>query len=92
MPDEQNYETHLLSYEEASRKVWGAERMALYYAWEVYCETLNYFHQQEQQDPTQPSSQSGTQFATSFSHLGVNLLSSEVIDQISFESLEVSER
>lgn len=73
MPDEQNYETHLLSYEEASQRVWGSERMALRYAWEVYCNTLDYFYQQAQQEPTQPSLQSGTQFATSFSHLEANL-------------------
>jgi hypothetical protein len=71
MPDEQNYEPHLLSYEEAFQRVWGSERMALRYAWEVYCDTIDYLHQQAQ--PTQPSPQSGTQFVTSFSHVGAKL-------------------
>ena len=90
MPDEQNFETHLLSYEEASQKVWGAERMALHYAWEVYCGTLDYFHQQEQQERTQPSSQSGIQFAR-VQAIWELIYSLKVIDQISFESLEISE-
>jgi hypothetical protein len=70
MPDEQNYESHLLSYEEALQRVWGSERMALQYAWAVYCNTLEQLYelenekrQQEQQGHT--TSQLGKQFATS---------------------------
>jgi ADP-ribose pyrophosphatase YjhB (NUDIX family) len=40
MPDEQNYESHLLPYEEALQRVWGSEKMTLRYAWAVYCNTL----------------------------------------------------
>ncbi|KIM41860.1 hypothetical protein M413DRAFT_445070 [Hebeloma cylindrosporum] len=55
MPDEQNYQSHLLSFEEAFEKVWGSERRALRYAWQVYCWTYQHFHPQ---DATQQSSQS----------------------------------
>ena len=46
MPDEQNYESHLLSIEDALARVSGGERMALLYTWEVYCFTLTELEKQ----------------------------------------------
>ncbi|KAF7288134.1 Nudix hydrolase domain-containing protein [Mycena chlorophos] len=41
MPDEVNYETHLLSLEEARRKLWGTQEMRVVeYAWTLYTETI----------------------------------------------------
>jgi hypothetical protein len=40
MPDEQNYRSHLLSYDDAMRYVTGEERKVLQYAWELYCYTV----------------------------------------------------
>lgn len=41
MPDEQNYESHLLSIEDALNRVSGGEEKVLQYAWEIYVFTLN---------------------------------------------------
>jgi predicted transcriptional regulator len=41
MPNEQNYQSHLLSIEEAMNHVTGGERKVLQYAWEIYCYTLS---------------------------------------------------
>jgi len=46
MPDEQNYESHLLSIEDALSRVSGGERKVLRYAWEIYCFTLTEFERQ----------------------------------------------
>ena len=43
MPNEQNFQSHLLSIEDALDNVSGAERNILQYAWEIYCFTLNEF-------------------------------------------------
>lgn len=40
MPDEVNYEAHLLSFEQTKERVPGPERRVLEYAWEVYCLTI----------------------------------------------------
>ncbi|PPR05099.1 hypothetical protein CVT24_010086 [Panaeolus cyanescens] len=40
MPDEQDFESHLLTYEQAMKNVWGEEVLVLRYAWEVYQHTL----------------------------------------------------
>ncbi|KAF9484164.1 hypothetical protein BDN70DRAFT_798276 [Pholiota conissans] len=40
MWDEQHYESHLLSFEEAVQRVWGQELMILRYAWTIYGNTL----------------------------------------------------
>jgi len=46
MPDEQNYESHLLPIEEALKLVSGGERKILQYAWEIYCFTLTELEKQ----------------------------------------------
>ena len=46
MPDEQNYQSHLLSIEDAMSHVSGGERKILQYAWELYCYTLNELEKQ----------------------------------------------
>jgi len=38
--DEENYVSHLLTYEEAMKKVWGSERDVLRYAWAIFLRTL----------------------------------------------------
>ncbi|KAF9054100.1 hypothetical protein BJ165DRAFT_1436045 [Panaeolus papilionaceus] len=40
MSDEQDFESHLLTYEEALQHVWGEELGVLRYVWEVYQNTL----------------------------------------------------
>lgn len=40
MPDEQHYESHLMSIEEAMKRVWGQEVPVLQYVWACYQETL----------------------------------------------------
>lgn len=46
MPDEQNYETHLLSIDEALSHISGGEQKVLLYAWELYCITLTELERQ----------------------------------------------
>ena len=46
MPNEQNYQSHLLSIEDAINYVSGAEQKILRYAWEVYCYTLTELEKQ----------------------------------------------
>lgn len=36
MADEQNFTSHLCTYEEARTRVWGVERDVLRYAWKLY--------------------------------------------------------
>lgn len=40
MADEENYVSHLLTYEEAVRRLWGSERDVLYYAWRIFLRTM----------------------------------------------------
>jgi len=40
MSDEQNYQSHLLSINDAMSRVSGGERKVLRYAWEIYCYTF----------------------------------------------------
>ncbi|KAF8900424.1 hypothetical protein CPB84DRAFT_1815380 [Gymnopilus junonius] len=40
MPDEQNFQSDLLTYEQASKCVCGQENLVLQYAWNTYCNTL----------------------------------------------------
>ena len=40
MQDEQHYESHLLTFEEAMGHVWGQEIPVLQYVWMRYQETL----------------------------------------------------
>ncbi|KAF5325952.1 hypothetical protein D9611_001018 [Ephemerocybe angulata] len=42
MPDEVDYVSHLLTFEEARERVPPAERRVLNWAWRVYCDTLHY--------------------------------------------------
>ncbi|KAF8816963.1 hypothetical protein BYT27DRAFT_7205352 [Phlegmacium glaucopus] len=46
MPDEQNYESHLLSIDEAMRCISAGEQKILQYAWEVYCFTVEELERQ----------------------------------------------
>jgi len=60
MPDEQNYESYLLTFEEALPLVFGAERHVLEYAWTCYIYTLENFREtgqgrSESQDLVQTS-------------------------------------
>ncbi|KAF9555735.1 hypothetical protein CPC08DRAFT_620126, partial [Agrocybe pediades] len=45
MPDEQNYKSHLMPYEEAMKKLHGDEKMVLTYAWELFQCTLKYYNE-----------------------------------------------
>lgn len=47
MSDEQNYESHLLTIEEAMARVWGHEQNVLRYVWIVYQGTLKHLAQQQ---------------------------------------------
>ena len=49
MENEQNYRSHLLSFEDAINYVSGAERKVLRYAWELYCFTLTELEKQKLQ-------------------------------------------
>lgn len=49
MPDEQNYQSHLLSIHDALSHVSGGERKVLQYAWELYCYTLTELEKQKSQ-------------------------------------------
>jgi len=69
MPDEQNYQSHLLSIEDAVRCVSGWERKILFYAWELYCFTHDELEKQrleaekketERSDPHASSSRSNS--------------------------------
>ncbi|PPQ80336.1 hypothetical protein CVT25_003619 [Psilocybe cyanescens] len=40
MPDEQHFETHLLSYDEVMKRIWGSEINVLQYVWAIYQHTL----------------------------------------------------
>jgi len=61
MPDEQNYESHLLSIDEALSHVSSGERKVLLYAWELYCLTLTELERQrseaENRETVQPEPQ-----------------------------------
>ena len=46
MPNEQNYQSHLLSIEDAMTLVTGGERKVLQYVWELYCYTLAEFEKE----------------------------------------------
>ena len=46
MADEQHYESHLLSFDEALKHISGGERKVLQYAWEVYCFTCTELEKQ----------------------------------------------
>jgi hypothetical protein len=48
MPDEQSYETHLLSSDEAWERVSDVGKKVLRHVWKIYCATDNYFYEQEQ--------------------------------------------
>ena len=50
MPNEQNYQSHLLSIEDAMSCVSGWERKVLQYAWEIYCHSLGEFDKQGQDE------------------------------------------
>ncbi|KAF8970681.1 hypothetical protein BDZ97DRAFT_1790492 [Flammula alnicola] len=50
MPDEQNYQSHLLPFDEALKMVWGAEERVLRYVWAVYLDTLRTLESQRQQE------------------------------------------
>ena len=49
MPNEQNYQSHLLSYEEAMKKVSACERRVLHYTRSIYVETVNLLLQEKGQ-------------------------------------------
>jgi len=42
MPDEKNYESYLLPFDEAFEKVYGHEQFVLSYVWKLYCNTSRY--------------------------------------------------
>ena len=48
MPDEQNYQTYLLSNEEAEERVSDIEKEVLRHVWKIYCVTDDYVYEQEQ--------------------------------------------
>ena len=50
MPDEKNYESHLLDYEDALTKVYGQEVPLLKYAWEIYRDSMQKHVELEAQD------------------------------------------
>ncbi|KAH9487227.1 Diadenosine hexaphosphate hydrolase [Psilocybe cubensis] len=50
MPSEENFQTHLLSYEEAMQKVNGSEIDVLQYAWDIYQKTLEFVAERRAQD------------------------------------------
>ena len=39
MPDEQNYKSYLLSFDEALNYLWDSEKLVLAYAWRLFCNT-----------------------------------------------------
>ena len=50
MPDEKNYESYLLDYEDALTKVYGQEVPLLKYAWEIYRDSMQKHVELEAQD------------------------------------------
>lgn len=40
MEDESNYVSHLFTYEEAMKRVWGSEKDVLRYAWAIFQRTV----------------------------------------------------
>lgn len=50
MPDEKNYESHLLGYEDALTKVYGQELPLLKYAWEIYQDSMQKYMELEEQE------------------------------------------
>jgi len=39
MANEQNYKSHLLTFEEAIDHLWDAEKLVLAFAWRIFCNT-----------------------------------------------------
>jgi len=52
MANEQNYQSHLLSYEDAMKKVSACEKRVLHYTRSIYVETVNLLVQEEGQSYT----------------------------------------
>jgi len=50
MAGEQNYTSHLCTYEEAMHKLEGIERSVLQYAWDVYHHTLTIEEQRRKRE------------------------------------------
>ncbi|CAA7262029.1 unnamed protein product [Cyclocybe aegerita] len=50
MPDEQDYQSHVLPFDEAERLVFGVERQILFYVWEMYIETIKAIRDFERQE------------------------------------------
>jgi len=48
MPDEQHYQTFLLSNDEARERVSDVGKKVLRHVWKIYCVTDDYFYKQEQ--------------------------------------------
>lgn len=50
MPDEKDYESHLLDYEDALTKVYGQEVPLLKYAWEIYRDSMQTYMELDAQE------------------------------------------
>lgn len=53
MPDEQNYISYLMSYEEAMQKLGIPDRNVLRYVWEAYVRTVNWEEEEREEERRQ---------------------------------------